>query len=103
VRVCVCVCSCAAFDNSVVGVHAPGTTHQVHDNAEDSFIDEMAMGHLLCKDPRGTLLAGTVEGLVAEMLQVCVRPYAGRRPTDSLDPRPDTPFEWRVHAWRVFG
>lgn len=62
--------SASAFDNTV-GVHLAGTTtHQVHDNVEDAFIDEMAMGHLLCKDLGGTLLAGTVEGLVAELLQV---------------------------------
>ena len=47
-----------------------GSAHQVHDNVEDAFIDEMAMGPLLWKDSRHKLLAGSVEGLVAELIQV---------------------------------
>ena len=49
-----------------------GATHQVHDNVEDAFIDEMAMGPLLWKDFRHRMLAGSVEGLVAELIQVSV-------------------------------
>lgn len=37
---------------------------------EDTFIDEMAMGPLLWKDSRHKLLAGSVEGVVAELIQV---------------------------------
>jgi len=37
---------------------------------EDAFIDEMAMGPLLWKDSRHKMLAGSIEGLVAELIQV---------------------------------
>ena len=47
-----------------------GAAHQVHDNVEDAFIDQMAMGPLLWKDSRHKLLAGSIEGIVAELIQV---------------------------------
>ena len=37
---------------------------------EDSFIDVMAMGKLVVKDQEGHLLAGTLEGLMAEIIKV---------------------------------
>jgi len=49
-----------------------GAAHQVHDNVEDAFIDEMAMGPLLWKDSRHKILAGSVEGVVAELIQVII-------------------------------
>jgi len=42
----------------------------VHENAEDSFIDQMALGQLLWKDSSGRKVAGTLEGLILELMQV---------------------------------
>jgi len=59
----VVVVICEAFDHTV-----HGTT--VHENAEDSFIDQMAMGQLLWKDMDGTILAASLEGLILDLIQV---------------------------------
>jgi len=53
----------SAFDSAPQG--------KVHENAEDAFIDQMAMGHLLWKDSDGRILAGSLEGLIMELIQVC--------------------------------
>ena len=42
-------------------------------NPEDSFIDIMALGKLLHKTPEGVVIAGSLEGLIAEVIKVdCV-------------------------------
>jgi len=60
----------SAFDYVQCAVTGAGAAHQVHENVEDAFIDEMAMGPLLWKNARHKLLAGSIEGIVAELIQV---------------------------------
>ena len=45
----------SAFDYVQCAVTGAGAAHQVHENVEDAFIDEMAMGPLLWKNARRKL------------------------------------------------
>ena len=42
---------------------------QVH-HPEDTFIDQMALGKLLIRGPDGSVRAGSLEGLIAEIIKV---------------------------------
>ena len=37
---------------------------------EDSFIEQMAMGRLLIRDSEGQVRAGSLEGIIAEVIKV---------------------------------
>jgi hypothetical protein len=38
--------------------------------AEDSFIDQMALGKVLIRDGDGMIYAGSLEGIILEIIQV---------------------------------
>ena len=42
---------------------------QVH-HPEDTFIDQMALGRLIIRGPDGRVRAGSLEGLIAELIKV---------------------------------
>lgn len=37
---------------------------------EDNFIDQIALGRLLVRNTEGALIAGSLEGLIAQLIQV---------------------------------
>lgn len=41
-------------------------------SSEDIFIDQMALGKLLVKDKDGHIVAGSLEGLIAEIIKVTI-------------------------------
>ena len=50
------------------------TNPLVHSHsAEDIFIDQMALGKLVVKDKEGHIVAGSLEGLIAEVIKVIIR------------------------------
>ena len=48
------------------------TMLSMRNNPEDEFIENMALGKLLQKGPNGSVVAGSLEGIVAEIIKVFV-------------------------------